>query len=192
MRQLVSFVEQDFSSAWKALSTISHHAVGTPCPIKPSNLTKIVIIFYYTFGYVSAIPGVQAELYQVKETLERLHAPPKPDLPVATPDTRTGFSSVFRPDEGSLRHMCSASQGGGQETTAMSTTPFIAHHGMVFVPVGFRSSIMDSNDKMHGGSLWGAGTIANIDKSRHPSALELEIARIQGVSFAEITKKLSL
>ncbi|KAG7376189.1 hypothetical protein PHYPSEUDO_014080 [Phytophthora pseudosyringae] len=171
-------------------------------------MTKIAIVFYSMFGHVSklgkaiqagaqAIPGVQAELYQVKETLddgllERLHAPPKPDLPVATPDTRTGFSSVFRPDEGSLRHMHSASQGGGQETTAMSTTPFIAHHGMVFVPVGFRSSIMDSNDKMHGGSLWGAGTIAHSDKSRHPSALELEIARIQGVSFAEITKKLSL
>ena len=29
-----------------------------------------------------------------------------------------------------------AGQGGGQETTAMSTMPFFSHMGMIFVPLG--------------------------------------------------------
>lgn len=29
-----------------------------------------------------------------------------------------------------------ASQHGGQETTALTTLPFLAHHGMIYVPIG--------------------------------------------------------
>ena len=83
-----------------------------------------------------------------------------------------------------------ASLGGGQETTAMSTVPFLAHLGMVFVPLGYRSQSLFSLDHPHGGSPWGAGTLAGTDNSREPSEMELEVAREQGRSFAEITKKL--
>jgi multimeric flavodoxin WrbA len=39
------------------------------------------------------------------------------------------------------------------------------------------------------GSPWGAGTFAGPDGSRQPSALELEIAEIQGHSFYEHVSK---
>jgi NAD(P)H dehydrogenase (quinone) len=42
---------------------------------------------------------------------------------------------------------------------------------------------------MSPGSPWGAGTFAAADGSRQPTALELEIAEIQGKSFyAQVTK----
>jgi len=39
------------------------------------------------------------------------------------------------------------------------------------------------------GSPWGAGTFAGADGSRQPSALELEIANLQGQGFWEIVSK---
>ena len=39
------------------------------------------------------------------------------------------------------------------------------------------------------GSPWGAGTFAGADGSRQPSALELEIAEIQGKNFYETVAK---
>ena len=42
---------------------------------------------------------------------------------------------------------------------------------------------------MSTGSPWGAGTFAAGDGSRQPSALELEIAQIQGKSFWETVSK---
>ena len=39
------------------------------------------------------------------------------------------------------------------------------------------------------GSPWGAGTFASPNGSRQPSALELEIAQIQGKAFWETVRK---
>jgi multimeric flavodoxin WrbA len=39
------------------------------------------------------------------------------------------------------------------------------------------------------GSPWGAGTFAGPDGSRQPTALELEIANIQGKEFYNVVKK---
>ena len=39
------------------------------------------------------------------------------------------------------------------------------------------------------GSPWGAGTFAGGDGSRQPSALELEVAEIQGKTFWELVSK---
>ncbi|ETO80370.1 flavoprotein-like protein YCP4, partial [Phytophthora nicotianae P1976] len=44
---------------------------------------------------------------------------------------------------------------------------------------------------IHGGSPWGAGTLAGGDGSRQPSKLELTVATTQGKSFAEVAKKLA-
>ena len=42
------------------------------------------------------------------------------------------------------------------------------------------------------GSPWGAGTFAGPDGSRQPSALEHEIARIQGKSFGDYLARITL
>ena len=48
-----------------------------------------------------------------------------------------------------------ANQGGGQESVAISTLKFIAHQGMVYIPLGYRDPKMFNNEEVHGGSPWG-------------------------------------
>lgn len=81
--------------------------------------------------------------------------------------------------------------GGGQESTAIAAMSTLAHHGIVYVPLGYKHSFaqLTNLDEVHGGSPWGAGTFAAGDGSRQPSALELEIAEIQGRSFYETVSK---
>ncbi|XP_038900613.1 probable NAD(P)H dehydrogenase (quinone) FQR1-like 3 [Benincasa hispida] len=80
--------------------------------------------------------------------------------------------------------------GGGQELTALTAITQLAHHGMIFVPLGytFGSKMMEMNE-VKGGSPYGAGTFA-ADGTRHPTELELEQAFYQGKYVAELTKKL--
>lgn len=52
-----------------------------------------------------------------------------------------------------------ASMGGGQESTAIAAMSTLAHHGIVYVPLGFaKSADMANLTEVHGGSPWGAGT----------------------------------
>ncbi|GAB5590073.1 hypothetical protein Unana1_04973 [Umbelopsis nana] len=79
-----------------------------------------------------------------------------------------------------------ATQHGGQETTALNAVTYFAHHGMMYVPFGFANQAMFDNTEVIGGSAYGAGTITNGDGSRQPSEKELEIAKQQGETFAKI------
>jgi NAD(P)H dehydrogenase (quinone) len=82
-------------------------------------------------------------------------------------------------------------QGGGQETTALTAITQLAHHGMLFVPLGYTFGAgMPGVDEVSGGSPYGAGTFAGADGSRTPTEAELAIARHQGTYFADIAKKL--
>jgi NAD(P)H dehydrogenase (quinone) len=81
--------------------------------------------------------------------------------------------------------------GGGQESTALATLSTFAHHGVLFVPFGYAAAFgqLTNLSEVHGGSPWGAGTFAGGDGSRQPTALELEIAKIQGESFYKTVAK---
>ncbi|XP_047314166.1 NAD(P)H dehydrogenase (quinone) FQR1-like [Impatiens glandulifera] len=82
------------------------------------------------------------------------------------------------------------SQGGGQESTALTAITFLAHHGMIFVPIGKPLSVKQPPpDVVRGGSPYGAGTISG-DGSRQPSEYELKVAFYQGQYISDITKKL--
>ncbi|XBI91762.1 hypothetical protein VPH35_029013 [Triticum aestivum] len=82
-------------------------------------------------------------------------------------------------------------QGGGQETTALTAVTQLTHHGMLFVPVGYTHGAgMFGMDEVKGGSPYGAGTFAGADGSRVPSDAELALAADQGKYFAGIAKKL--
>ncbi|KAH8925264.1 benzoquinone reductase [Atractiella rhizophila] len=76
-----------------------------------------------------------------------------------------------------------ASQHGGQETTALTTYPFFAHHGIVIVPIGYSHPKLVEMGEVMGGSAYGAATIAAGDGSRQPSEIELSIAKHQGTLF---------
>ena len=69
--------------------------------------------------------------------------------------------------------------------TAIASLSTFAHHGIVYGPLGYAHTFAQSTSltEVHGGSPWGAGTMAGSDGSRQPSALELEVAKIQGEQF---------
>lgn len=55
-----------------------------------------------------------------------------------------------------------ASLGGGQESTAMNAMSTFVHHGLIFVPLGYKHAfpILADLSEIRGGSPWGAGTFA--------------------------------
>ncbi|XP_020594887.1 probable NAD(P)H dehydrogenase (quinone) FQR1-like 1 [Phalaenopsis equestris] len=154
-----------------------------------------------------------------EEILAKMHAPPKGDAPIITASelaeadgvlfgfpTRFGmmaaqFKAFFDSTGGLWRtqqlagkpagiFFSTASQGGGQETTALTAITQLVHHGMIFVPVGYTAGAgMFEIEKVKGGSPYGSGTLAG-DGTRLPTELELQLAFHQGKYFAGITKKL--
>lgn len=77
-------------------------------------------------------------------------------------------------------------QGGGQETTALTALTQLSHHGMIFVPYGYQSpEVQFDMSSVHGGSAYGAGCFAGADGSRKPSEAELSVAKAQGAYFAK-------
>ncbi|KIW04145.1 NAD(P)H:quinone oxidoreductase, type IV [Verruconis gallopava] len=79
----------------------------------------------------------------------------------------------------------SGTPGGGQESTALAAMSTLAHHGLIYVPLGYKTVFpkLANFDEPHGGSPWGAGTFAGADGSRKPTQLELSIAEEQGKAF---------
>ncbi|CAM9951161.1 unnamed protein product [Ascophyllum nodosum] len=152
--------------------------------------------------------------------LEKMHAPPKddtiPEVDVKNlPDadgilfgipTRFGMAATqvkaVMDATGSLwqtgtligkpagTFFSTGSQGGGQETTALTFMTQLVHHGMIFVPIGCSSPLIFNNEEVHGGSCYGAGTIAGPDGKRMPSDLEKAVAKHQGSFFATTCKAL--
>jgi len=83
-------------------------------------------------------------------------------------------------------------QGGGQETTTLTSLTNFIHHGMLFVPIGYSTPILMSMDEIHGGSAYGAGTFAGKDGSRKPTTLELQVAEHQGSYFTKVAAALKV
>ncbi|KAJ6037397.1 NADH-quinone oxidoreductase [Penicillium herquei] len=196
---------------------------------------KVAIVFYSLYGHIQKLAeaekkgieaaGGQADIFQIAETLPeevltKMHAPPKPDYPVAGPNDLLQYDAVlfgiptrygnfpaqwktFWDASGSIWasggyagkyagvFISTGTLGGGQESTAIASMSTFAHHGFVYVPLGYKHSFpqLANLTEIHGGSPWGAGTFAGPDGSRQPSALELEIAEIQGKAFYETVAK---
>ncbi|CAK7893346.1 hypothetical protein CAAN1_01S14224 [[Candida] anglica] len=197
---------------------------------------KVAIIIYSMYGHISIMAeavkkGVEsaggvADIFQVPETLstdvlEKMHAAPKPDYPIASTETlveydaflfgiptRFGnFPAQFKAfwdatgglwAKGALYgkaagvFVSTGTPGGGQETTVVNSLSVLIHHGIIFVPLGYKPVFaqLTTFDEVHGGSPYGAGTFAGADGSRQPSSLELEVAEIQGKTFYETVNKL--
>ncbi|KAG2049378.1 flavoprotein WrbA [Suillus hirtellus] len=154
------------------------------------------------------------------EVLTKMYAPAKPSYPIITPAELPNFDAfvfgvptrygnfpaqwkVFWDATGGLWasgalagkfasvFVSTGTPGGGQEATIISSLSTLAHHGIVYVPLGYKNTFaqLTNISEVRGGSPWGAGTFAGPDGSRQPSALELELATIQGKSFWEIVSK---
>ncbi|KAG1721006.1 putative 1,4 benzoquinone reductase [Suillus paluster] len=154
------------------------------------------------------------------DILKLVKAPAKPDYPVLLPDDLVNFDAflfgvptrygnfpvqwkAFWDATGPLwsksalaGKMCgvfvsTGTQGGGQEITISNTLSTFVHHGLIYVPLGYKHTFpqLSNLTEIHGGSSWGAGTFAGTDGSRQPSPLELEIASLQGKGFWETVAK---
>lgn len=78
-----------------------------------------------------------------------------------------------------------ASQHGGQETTITSFQSVLFHLGMIVVGLPYSFKGMLTLDAVHGGTPYGASTMAGGDGSRQPTQVELDGARFQGRHVAE-------
>jgi len=83
--------------------------------------------------------------------------------------------------------------GGGQESTAIAAMSTLTHHGIIFVPLGYKTTfgILANVSEVRGGSPWGAGTFSAADGSRQPTPLELELAEKQGHAFYGTVSKVN-
>ncbi|GMH45356.1 hypothetical protein BSKO_13313 [Bryopsis sp. KO-2023] len=156
-----------------------------------------------------------------EDVVEKMHGAPKPDVPVLNPKdlpaadgvlfgfpTRFGMMAAqmkaFFDATGTLwqtgalvgkpagMFTSTGTQGGGQETTLLTAVTQLAHHGMIFVPVGYTvGAEMFSNEAVRGGTPYGAGTLAGADGLRQPSDFEIAQAKHQGTYFAGKAKLLS-
>jgi NAD(P)H dehydrogenase (quinone) len=155
-----------------------------------------------------------------EEVLGKMHAPAKASYPVVEPADLLAFDAVlfgiptrygnfpaqwktFWDKTGGIwatggfwgksagLFVSTGTQGGGQESTALASMSTLAHHGFIYVPLGYKTVFaqLSNLNEVHGGSAWGAGTFAGADGSRQPSALELEIATAQGKAFYETVSK---
>ena len=83
-----------------------------------------------------------------------------------------------------------ASQHGGQETTLFSVITNLMHLGMIVVGLPYTAPAVLQLDEIGGCTPYGATTIAGPDGRRQPLAVELDAARLQGRTVAEVAKKL--
>ncbi|KFZ18946.1 hypothetical protein V501_00914 [Pseudogymnoascus sp. VKM F-4519 (FW-2642)] len=149
-----------------------------------------------------------------EEVLKAMYAPAKSSYPVIEPEQLTQYDGVllgiptrygnfpaqwkaFWDKSGGVWQsggywgkyagifVSTGTLGGGQETTAVSAMSTLAHHGFIYVPLGYKTVFAQLTDlsEVHGGSPWGAGTYAGADGSRQPTNLELTIAEAQGKAF---------
>ncbi|KAG9311534.1 putative 1,4 benzoquinone reductase [Chiua virens] len=183
-----------------------------------SKLAEAVKTGVSNAGGSATIYQIQETLSE--DILKLVKAPPRPDYPVLLPDDLVNFDAflfgvptrygnfpvqwkAFWDATGPLwsksalaGKMCgvfvsTGTQGGGQEVTISNTLSTFVHHGMIYVPLGYKHAFpqLSNLTEIHGGSSWGAGTFAGTDGSRQPSPLELEIASLQGKGFWEIVGK---
>lgn len=155
------------------------------------------------------------------EVLEKMHAPPKSDDPIITVDDLTKYDAfvfgiptrfgtmpaqwrAFWDQTGALwatgglvgkyfsAFVSTATPGGGQETTILTSLPNFIHHGMIYVPLGFSVQPQQANmEEVRGSTPWGAGTFASTTGARQPSQLEIEIAEGQGKHFYNMVSRVN-
>jgi NAD(P)H dehydrogenase (quinone) len=66
--------------------------------------------------------------------------------------------------------------------------PFFAHHGINYVPIGYKSPLLGDMSSVQAGGPFGSATMAGSDGSRQATSNELAVAEYQGKHFAEVVK----
>lgn len=127
---------------------------------------------------LSRVPETLSE-----DILRKMHAPPKPDYPVITPDVLATYDAfmfgiptrfgnypaqwqAFWDSTGSLWasgalagkyagiFSSTSDAGGGQESNVFNALSVLAHHGIIYVPLGYKHAFsqLTSLEEVHGGT----------------------------------------
>jgi NAD(P)H dehydrogenase (quinone) len=83
-----------------------------------------------------------------------------------------------------------ATQGGGQESTVLSTITTLLHHGLIVVGPSYAAPELNDVSEVRGGSPYGAGTVAGPAGKRSPTEKERSLARFHGKRVAAIAAQL--
>ncbi|CDZ98807.1 1,4-benzoquinone reductase-like [Phaffia rhodozyma] len=150
-----------------------------------------------------------------EEIRAKMHAAPKLDIPVITPKDLPqfdgflfGFGTRYGRAPASVSAFFDATGGlwasgalvgkfagvffgagsnhGGHETTALTTVPFFAHQGMIYVPIGFVRPELSIVEKVVGGSAYGASYIAGSKGQLPVTEEDKAVGRYQGQSFGTL------
>lgn len=126
-----------------------------------------------------------------QEVLTKMNAPAKSDIPIADPATLEKYDAILfgiptrygnfpaqwkafwdrtsgQWTRGAFQgkyagvFVSTGTLGGGQESTVLASMSTFAHHGFIYVPMGYINafSILADLSEVRGGSAWGAGTFA--------------------------------
>jgi NAD(P)H dehydrogenase (quinone) len=181
-------------------------------------VSKVLVLYYSAFGYVAVVAhaiadgahsaGAVADIKRVPEiaptvTPQGAYFTPVHDDPVAVIEDLTDYDAIIVGSPTRFGRLSSpvaafleqaselasrgiltgkvggafaspSSRNGGQEATSMSIIANLLHFGMIVV-----------------GPPYFPTTLADETGQRHPSALDLEVARQQGRLIAQTAKKLS-
>ncbi|KAL7411939.1 NAD(P)H:quinone oxidoreductase, type IV [Mrakia frigida] len=149
------------------------------------------------------------------DVLAKMYAAPKPAYPVITPDdlkkydgfifafgTRYGRApaqvSSFFDQTGGLWATGAligkfgafatgaAGQHGGHETAIMTSIPFLTHHGIIYVPLGYGNPTLFEETEVIGGSPWGSSYVAGSKGNLPVTDKDKNVAEFQGKSFGTL------
>ena len=127
-----------------------------------------------------------------QEVLSKMHAPGQSaDIPFITPDILQGYDAfllgiptrygnfpaqwkAFWDSTGKQWQtggywgkyagvfVSTGTAGGGQESTVINALSTLTHHGIIYVPLGYKTTfaLLADLSEVRGGSPWGAGTFA--------------------------------
>lgn len=151
---------------------------------------KVAIIIYSMYHHIATMAeevkkGVESaggvvDIFQVPETLSpevlaKMHAPEKPNYPIATNDTLTSYDAflfgiptrygnypaqfkAFWDATGGLwasgalagkpaaMFVSTAAPGGGQEATIKNAISYLVHHGMPYIPLGYANTFAEASN----------------------------------------------
>ncbi|KAI5122437.1 hypothetical protein M0805_008750 [Coniferiporia weirii] len=155
---------------------------------------KVAIIIYTTHGHIAKMAeavksgvesaGGSTNIFQCvtspetldEDTLKKMHAPPKPGYPIFEPKELKNYDAFL------FGIPTRYGNFPGQWKAFWDATGGLWEAGALWGK--FACAFLTNLKEVHGGSPWGAGTLAG-EGERWPSALELEIAQIQSKKFYE-------
>ena len=89
--------------------------------------------------------------------------------------------------------MCTAHLGHDQESTYLACLSTLAHHGVIYIPLGYAPGdgfkILGNVEELRGGSPWESGSLSSSDGSRMPTDTKLKPVTFKDVISTKLLRR---